>query len=210
MTAGRLIEGRLSNKPRHAGLAAALAIASSVAFEIAMKSTLFVLGVLTMFGPGCRMFAHMQQSRFFSRFVLDRTVKASGYKGIDFRNGAGGGGGIGGTTGAIGSRGTDVQSSSTSTAGFTLNELGGDPFNEDEFIEALASQIKKEIVESNADITAGGRTSSNEFYFDYHERNIRGRISISGSATGQSYLLKATVDESDRLETAKVPAVSNE
>ncbi len=92
----------------------------------------------------------------------------------------------------------DVHSSATSTASFTINQEGENKFNESEFIEALASQIKKEIEESHASITGSGSPASNEFYFDYKDGNIKGRITISGSATGQSYALKGNLDESNK------------
>ena len=144
------------------------------------------------------MFAHMQQSAFLSKFMLDRSVKATAYKGIDSSRGPGGGGGIGGTTGGIGPSGASVHSSSTSTVGFTIKEEGENKFNESEFIEALASQIKKEIEESHASITGSDSPSPDEFYADYKDGDIKGRITISGSASGQSYVLKCNVDESNK------------
>jgi len=163
-----------------------------------MMRTGLVLAAIALFGGGCRLLAHMQQSAFLSRFMLDRSVKATAYKGMDSTRGAGGGGGIGGSTGGTGSRGADVHSSSTSTAGFTMTEEGENKFNETEFIEALASRIKKEIEDSHASITGRGSPAPNEFYFDYKDGNIKGRITISGSARGQTYVLKANVDESNK------------
>lgn len=164
----------------------------------AMKRTLLVLAAVTMFGGGCRTLMHMQQSAFLSRFMLDRSIKATAYKGIDAARGPGGSGGIGGSTGRIGPGGADVHSSSTSTAGFTINEGGENKFNESEFVEALASQIRKEIEETRANITGSGSPASNEFYVDYKDGNIKGRITISGSARGQFYVLKANVEESNK------------
>jgi hypothetical protein len=167
-----------------------------------MKRTLIALAAVAMFGAGCRMLVHMQQSAFFSRFVLDKSVKATAYKGIDSARGPGGGGGIGGgiggTTGGIGPGGAHVNTSSTSTDGFTINLEGENKFKESEFMEALASQIKKEIEESHAGITGSGNPASNEFYFDYKDGNIKGRITVSGSASGQSYVLKANLDEGNK------------
>src|SRR5580765_3561284 len=154
-----------------------------------MKRTLLVLVAVTMFCAGCRMFAHMQQSAFLSKFMLDRSVKATAYKGIDSSRGPGGGGGIGGTTGGIGPSGASVHSLSTSTVGFTIKEEGENKFNESEFIEALTSQIKKEIEESHASVTGSGSPTSNEVYIDYKDGNIKGRITISGSGSGQYYVL---------------------
>lgn len=145
------------------------------------------------------MLANMQQSVFLSRFVLDRSVKATAYKGIDSTRGPGGAGGsIGGSTGKLGPRGADVHSSSTSTAGFTMAEEGENKFDENEFFNVLASQIRKEIEESHALITRSGSPSPNEFYVDYTDGNIKGRITISGSARGETYSLKANVDESNK------------
>lgn len=145
------------------------------------------------------MLANMQQSVFLSRFVLDRSVKATAYRGIDSTRGPGGAGGsIGGSTGKLGPRGADVHSSSTSTAGFTMADEGENKFKEREFIEALASQIRKEIEESHANITGSGTPASNEFYVDYTDGNLKGRITISGSAQGSTYALKANVEEGNK------------
>lgn len=147
---------------------------------------------------GCRILMHMQQSAFLSKFMLDRSVKATAYKGIDATFGAGGGGGIGGSTGKIGPRGADVHSSSTSTAYVTIIEEGENKFNKSEFIAAIVSQIKKEIEESHGNITGSGSSAPNEVYVDYKDGNIKGRITISGSAKGQAYVLTASVDESNK------------
>lgn len=163
-----------------------------------MKTTLLALMAATVFGGGCRTLVQMQQSAFLSRFMLDSSVKATAYKGIDFTRGPGGSSGIGGATGGIGPGGRDVHSSSTSTTGFMINEEGENKFTESEFIEALTSQIKKEIEESRGNITGSGSPASSEFYVDYKDGNIKGRITISGSASGQFYVLKANVDESNK------------
>lgn len=167
----------------------------SLARENAMKRSLLVLAAVTIVGGGCRT---LMQSAFLSGFRLDRTVKATAYKGIDSTRAADVGGSIGGSAGGIGPRGANVHSSSTSTAGFMIYEEGEKKFNESEFIEALASQIKKEIEESHANITGSASPASNEFYVDYTEGKIKGRITISGSTSGRSYLLKANVDEGSK------------
>lgn len=172
--------------------------AANRARENAMKRTLLVLAAVAMFGPGCRMLAHIQQSAFYSGFILDKSVKATAYKGMDTTHGAGGGSGMGGTAGGIGPGRSYVHSSSTSTAGFTMYEEGENKFNESEFIEALVAQIRKEIEESHASITGSGNPVSNEFYFDYKDGNIKGRITISGSASGRLYTVQANVDENNK------------
>ena len=162
----------------------------------------FLLVTVAMFGGGCGMFAKMQQSVFFSKFRLDKSVDATAYKGIAKPGDAGPGGGIGGgtgyTSGGIGAGGMDVKSSSTSSTSFAIIEEGDNKFEEREFIEALSSRIKKEIEESRASITGGGNPASNEFYVDYKDGGFKGRITVSGDARGSGYVLKATIDESNK------------
>jgi len=47
-----------------------------------MMRAWLLLVTVTMFGGGCGMFAKMQQSVFFSKFRLDKSVDATAYKGI--------------------------------------------------------------------------------------------------------------------------------
>lgn len=162
-----------------------------------MKRTLLLLAAIITVSGGCRTLVHMHQSAFFSKFVLDKSVKATAYKGIDSTSGAGGGGGIGGSAGVIGTRGIDVHSSSTSTADFSIIEEGENKFQESQFIEALASQIKKEIEETHAGITGRGNPTPKEFYFEYKDGNIKGRISVSGVVQGRAYTVNANIDESN-------------
>jgi hypothetical protein len=169
-----------------------------LARENAINGCLLLLAAVTSMGGGCRVLVKMQQSVFLSRFMLDRSVKAIAYKGIDSTRGPGGGGGMGGSAGGIGPGGAHVKSSSTSTAGFTINLEGENKFKESEFMEALAAQIKREIEESHASITGTGSASPNGFFVDYKDGNIHGRITISGSATGQVYAAQANVDESNK------------
>lgn len=79
-----------------------------------------------------------------------------------------------------------------------INQDGENKFNESEFMEALTSQLKKEIEENSGRITGSGSPSSNEFYINYKDGNINGRITISGSDRGQPYVLNANVDETSK------------
>ena len=144
------------------------------------------------------MLADRQQSAFFSRFVLDKSVKAIAYKGIDATRGPGAAGSVGGSTGGIGLGGKDVRSSSTTSTSFMIIEQGENKFEESEFMEALASRIKKEIEESHASIISSGKPANNEFYLDYKDGDIKGRITVSGAAHGPMYVLKASIDESNK------------
>jgi len=162
-----------------------------------MKGSVLLLAAVIAFGGGCRALMHMQQSSFASRFMLDKSVKATAYKGID-STGVGAGGTLGGSTGGIGPGGRDVHTSFTSASGFTIREEGEDKFNEIEFLGELASQIRKEIAENHASITGSGTPASNEFYLEYSDGDIKGRITIVGSARGKAYSVRANVDEGNK------------
>lgn len=159
-----------------------------------MKKTLLALITAAMFAAGgCKVFRQMPQSKFLSVFSLDKSVRRTGYKGINY---SGPGGGIGGSSGMVGQRDTDVHHSSAT--GFMINEAGDARFDEREFMEALTAQIKKEIEASGGAVTASGSRESNEFYFEYKSGSIEGRITISGSRRGSYYSLKADADESSK------------
>jgi hypothetical protein len=86
-----------------------------------------------------------------------------------------------------------------------------DRFAEQEFITSLKRDIEKEITDNAAVIThqghIEGKFNSSEFYFEYAQEQIRGRIVISGKMIGNSYHLRANLEEmgegSGVLSTAK-------
>ena len=154
-----------------------------------------LLAAVTLLGAGC----NIHRSGFLSKFSLDGSVKDVGYKGIVTGRGPGGvGGSIGGSTGGIGPGGGDVRSSVSSATSFLINEEGENRFVESEFLEGLGSQIRKQIEESHGNVIASGSAAPNEFYVDYKEGDLKGRITISGSARGQSYVLKSNIEESNK------------
>ncbi|MEK6323644.1 MAG: hypothetical protein AABN33_18540 [Acidobacteriota bacterium] len=162
-----------------------------------MKRTVLVLVPIAMV-VGCHRLVHISQSTFLSKFSLERSAKQTAYKGIDNSPGPGGrtGGSSGLGGGTSGPRGTNVLQSSTT--GFMINQDGENKFYESEFMEALTSQLEKEIEENSGRIIGRESPSSNEFYIDYEDGNINGRITISGSDRGQSYVLKAKVAETSK------------
>lgn len=93
----------------------------------------------------------------------------------------------------VGQRGSETRHSSAT--GFMINE---DSFDEREFMEALKSQIKKEIEASGGSIMASDSPQSNEFYFDYKSGSTEGRITVSGVRQGSYYSLKSSVYESSK------------
>ncbi|HEY7544313.1 MAG TPA: hypothetical protein VID27_05495 [Blastocatellia bacterium] len=136
----------------------------------------------------------MPQSKFLSAFSLDKSVRNTGYAGISH---SGPSGGISGITGGVEQSGAKTIHHSSST-GFMINEAGDAKFDEREFIEALKTQIKKEIEASGGAVTASGSRESSEFYFDYKSGSSEGRITVSGSRRGSYYSLKADADESSQ------------
>lgn len=163
-----------------------------------IRSILLTLIPLTTIAGGCNTQNHIPQSSFLSKFSLERSVKQTAYRGINPSQGPGGSiGGASGISGGTIGVGGNKASLSSSTA-FMIYQEGVNRFIESEFLEALTSQTKKEIEESRASITGSGSPAPNEFYVDYKDGKINGRITVSGSARGQFYVLDANVDESGR------------
>ncbi|HJP95858.1 MAG TPA: hypothetical protein VJ843_00645 [Candidatus Saccharimonadales bacterium] len=105
------------------------------------------------------------------------------------------GGGVGAAYG--GSEGRNYQKSE----GYShpIHTAGDDRFNESVLITALRAELKAEITNSGAAITfegdIEGNFNSSEFYFEYAQGSIRGRIIISGKVIGDSYSLRAALEE---------------
>lgn len=142
------------------------------------------------------MLMHIPQSAFLSKFSLERSVEQTAYKGINNPPGPSAtlGGDIVISGGTIAPGGTKAGLSSATA--FMTNLEGDNNFNESELMEALSAQIKKEIETNHANITGSGSPASNEFYVEYKDGSVTGRITISGSPTVEYYVLKAKVDES--------------
>jgi hypothetical protein len=74
-----------------------------------------------------------------------------------------------------------------------------DRLAEQEFITSLKRDIEKEITDNAAVIThqgdIEGNFNSSEFYFENTQEQIRGRIVISGKMIGNSYHLRANLEE---------------
>ena len=161
-----------------------------------MKRTLLALMLVAVFVGGCHLLVHIPQSAFLSRFSLERSVEQIAYKGVNKSPGPGAriGGDVGMGGGTMGARG--AKASLSSATAFMINQEGDNRFIESEFMEALTAQIKKEIEDNQATITGIGRPASSEFYVEYKDGSVSGRITISGSAAEEYYVLRAKVDES--------------
>jgi hypothetical protein len=159
---------------------------------------LIALIAFTTVAGGCQLLKRVPQSAFLSRFSLDRSVKQTAYKGINNSGGSSAtlGGDVGMGGGTLGPRG--AKASLSSATAFTINQDGDNKFMESEFMQALASQVKKEIEDNHASVTGSGTQAGNEFYVEYKVGRTKGRITISGSvATAEAYyIVRAKVDES--------------
>jgi hypothetical protein len=72
-------------------------------------------------------------------------------------------------------------------------------FDEQGFITSLRAEIEKEMINLEAAITRQGNIegdfNSNEFYFEYTQGEIKGRIVISGRMIESGYYLAANIEE---------------
>jgi len=72
-------------------------------------------------------------------------------------------------------------------------------FDEQGFITSLKAEVEKEIIDSAATISRQGNIEGNfnssEFYFEYTQDGIKGRIVISGKMIKSSYYLTADLEE---------------
>ena len=72
-------------------------------------------------------------------------------------------------------------------------------FDEQGFITSLKAEVEKQIIDSAAAITGQGNIEGNfnssEFYFEYMQGGIKGRILISGKMIESGYYLTADLEE---------------
>lgn len=162
-----------------------------------MRKRSLALIAVTIVAGGCHVLTQITHSAFLSKFSLEKSVRQIAYRGIN--NSPGSTARIGGDI-AIGAGSISPRAAAASLSSSTavmINKDGDDKFVESELLEALTSQIKKEIEDSKAIVTGSGNPTANAFYFEYKNDKINGRISIAGSRSraGEYYLLSAKVDE---------------
>jgi hypothetical protein len=85
-------------------------------------------------------------------------------------------------------------------------------FDEQGFVTSIRAEIEKEIINHDAAIRRQGNIdgdfNSSEFYFEYTQGEIKGRIVISGKMIESGYYL--TVDIEEIAKGAKIPTVVTE
>lgn len=147
-------------------------------------------------GVGCAAYLRSRQSSFFSEFSLRRLVAQSGSRhGLDCSTGGAGGGGGGGSAGGKEFRFHKGESLACRLSG------GAGKFDEAGFLAALKEAVEREIGESGAKLTGGGGPDAGRFHLEYEAEIGRGRVEITGRATGEEYYsLKADLEERDKGE----------
>jgi len=144
------------------------------------------------------------ESVFFANFSLRELVNLGHPSLASLGRGIGGGvpGGFpGGVAGGIGASGGFVGSGPSSYRRFESLSFSAAPeaFDEPQFIRSLKSGVENQIVDSAAAVTNQGNIeggfNTSEFYFEYSQADIRGRILISGKLVGSNYCLRADIEE---------------
>lgn len=92
-------------------------------------------------------------------------------------------------------------STSNKSSSFSC-QISADSFDETAFIASLKADIEQEINRSGATIMNRGSSDPAEFYFEYSEGNVHGRISIGGNkSVANYYSLEATLNERSGAES---------
>ena len=152
------------------------------------RHRLTTLIAILVINGGCSFLIHLSSSSFLSNFSLEDLVKENrSPSGMACAKGGMGGGG--GDISSIGRHTSNYKSSSFSCQ--------IDPaFDEADFMASLKTDVEKEIKGSGANVIDQGSSDPAEFYFEYREGAVRGRINISGKKGGANYYsLQASIDE---------------
>jgi hypothetical protein len=109
-------------------------------------------------------------------------------------------GGMGGGGGTISSVSTQ-RSSNNKSSSFSC-QINDSAFDEVAFITSLKADVEQEINHSGATIISQGSEKPAEFYLEYKDRDVHGRISIGGKKSGANfYSLEARLDEGSGAES---------
>jgi hypothetical protein len=133
---------------------------------------------------------------FFANFSL-RELVPNAEAGPSSAGHWGMGGAVGGATGYRASGQSHCHKSESFSLPVSVS--GHDRFDEREFVESLKAGIENRIIDNAAVITDRGDIEGNfhssEFYFEYTQGELRGRIVLSGTLTGTTYSLRANLEE---------------
>ena len=146
-------------------------------------------------GSGClRTLMNLSSSAFLSNFSLEDLVKKNRSPSGMLCTGGGMGGGGGSVSSAGHGRSSSHKSSSFSCQ---IKSTSENSFDEAAFLASLKVDVEKDIAASGATVIDQGVTGLSGFYIEYVDRDIRGRVEISGKKSGSSfYTLDAKLIES--------------
>jgi hypothetical protein len=158
------------------------------------KSILSIALFIAVATPiGCRGLMKLPSSSFLAGFSLEQLVKDN-QSPSGMLCAKGGMGGAGNRIGSVGAKG----SSNTVSSSFSchLSDADSNSFDETAFITSLKMDIERKIKDSGASIDGQGSPDPSSFFIEYAERDIHGRITISGKTSSGGYFsLFASVDE---------------
>lgn len=134
-------------------------------------------------------------SQFFSTFSLRHALsRPEARQDISVTGFIGGGGGASSSSGP-----GFAQHSRTENFRIPLVAADRGFFKEETVLSPLKETIEKAILESGASVlyrgTIDGRYYSSEFFYEYEEGPIQGRLLICGKTLGDGYGLRSTLDE---------------
>jgi hypothetical protein len=157
----------------------------------------FILSVLlftaAVIPTGCRGRMKISSSSFLSGFSLEQLVK-NNHSPSGVLCAKGGMGGTGNRFGSVGAQGSSNAVSSSFAC--HLSDTDSNSFDEAAFITSLKMDIERQIIDSGATINRQGSPDPSSFFVEYAERNIQGRITISGKMSAGGYFsLFANADE---------------
>lgn len=152
-------------------------------------SILFFILTVGIMNAGC---SSLSKSNIFKSFSLQSVASKTTHKTIDCSKGTGGDG-IDAEGGAFGRGGTgNIQLSSIRCE---IIEVGNNVFSETDFIDALLSEVKKEIKVGGGTMTGSSRSSLSNFIVDYEVEGRQGKINVSGKRNDSSYTLTSEIRE---------------
>jgi len=158
--------------------------------EFFMKTNLFFFILISaLINAGC---SSLSKSKIYKSFSLQSTASKIAYKSIDCSKGSGGDG-IDAEGFELGRGGTG--NTRPSSIRCDVIEKGNKEFSESDFIDALLSEVKKEIRGSGGTMTGSSRPSLSDFIVDYEVKGRRGKINVSGKRSGSSYNLTSEISE---------------
>ena len=150
---------------------------------------LFFVLTAGVMNAGC---SSLSNSNIFERFSLQSIASKTSYKNIDCSKATGGD--------AVDAEGSEFGRGGTgslrpSTIRCEVIEAGNKGFSETDFIDALLSEVEKEIKVSGGTMTGRSRPSLSNFVVDYEVRGRQGKINVSGKRNDSSYDLTSEIRE---------------